>query len=179
MHCFVCHRNVQIQDLQQKICDADQGKGLKIKLLYTVHSRSCNLNWLRTMLLLVYLVTESEVWLWAAQDGEWGKSLEFMMTVDVMWKLLAFCIHRLAIVSPQKRKKNERESKECDLFKSKLSCLLQCVDREQRWQVHVGESAHHDGSQVRTQMAAGTGNIKQALTENLSFQICSLKNKKL
>ena len=81
--------------------------------------------------------------------------------------------------STEKKEKRERESKEYDLFKSKLSCLLQCVDREQRWQVHVGESAHHDGSQVRTQMAAGTGNIKQALTENLSFQICSLKNKKL
>ena len=71
-----------------------------------------------------------------------------------------------------------RESKECNLFKSKLSCLLQCVDRKQRWQVHVGESAHHDGSQVCTQMAAGTGNTKQALTENQSFQICNLKKKK-
>ena len=62
-----CHRNVQIQDLQQKICDADQGKGLKIKL-YTVHSHSCNLNWLRTVLLLVYMVTESEVWLVACAE---------------------------------------------------------------------------------------------------------------
>ena len=34
-----CHRNVQIQDLQQKICDADQGKGLKIKLLYILFTR--------------------------------------------------------------------------------------------------------------------------------------------
>jgi len=72
------------------------------------------------------------------------------------------------------RKMRERVCKECDLFKSKLSCLLQCVDREQRRQVHVGESAHHDGSQVCTQMAAGTGNVKQALTENLAFQISIL-----
>ena len=141
-----CHRNVQIQDLQQKICDADQGKGLKIKL-YTVHLHSCNLNWLRTKLFLVYLVTEKKSDLWLVLSStrcvvwEQGESLDLVMTVDVMWKLLVFCIHRLAIISPQKEKWERGCVK--NAISLRVSCHVCCnVSTENKGGKSMWESLH-------------------------------------
>ena len=77
-------------------------------------------------------------------------SLFSLMSAAVMWTMLVFCIYSSYVFTRGGRFKNDLG------FGS--PCFW-CVDREQRRQVDVGESAHHDGGQVCTQMAAGTGKI--------------------